>query len=134
MLEKVVVGVDGADTPRRVVEWCRKALPGTGARVVAVACHTYRPELGEHSNDQLRAELTADVGTFCSELETDGITCDVVIVDGDPRVALHEIASERGADMLVLGSRGHSQISDLMLGSVASYLTHHCPVPVLVVR
>ena len=50
-----------------------------------------------------------------------------------PRVALGQIAEDERADVIVVGSRGHSQIADLFLGSVATYLTQHAKVPVLVI-
>ncbi|MCP5029497.1 MAG: universal stress protein [Actinomycetia bacterium] len=134
MLEKVVVGIDGSDASEAVAQWCRKALSGSEAQVVAVSCHTYRPELGDAANGQLRAELAIGTAGFCKLLSDTGIGCTSRVVDGDPRVALQEVAADEEADMLVVGSRGRSQLSDLMLGSVASYLTHHSPVSILVVR
>ena len=53
---------------------------------------------------------------------------------GDPTGALIEAARERDAELIVVGHRGHSELIDLMLGSVASRLVHHSPVSVLVAK
>ncbi len=42
-------------------------------------------------------------------------------------------AAEVDADIIVVGSHGHSALADVLLGSVTSALLHHCPRPVLVV-
>jgi nucleotide-binding universal stress UspA family protein len=54
--------------------------------------------------------------------------------EGDPATELVAAATESGTDLIVIGSRGHTGITRLVLGSVAhSILTHaHCSV--LVVR
>ena len=36
--------------------------------------------------------------------------------------------------MIVVGNRGRSPVVELMLGSVAGYVSHHAPVPVVIVR
>ena len=53
---------------------------------------------------------------------------------GDPTTELIEAARIHGADLIVVGHRGHSELVDLMLGSVASRLVHHSPVGVLVAK
>jgi nucleotide-binding universal stress UspA family protein len=53
---------------------------------------------------------------------------------GDPTAGLIEAARVHGADLIVVGHRGHSELVDLMLGSVASRLVHHSPIAVLVAK
>jgi nucleotide-binding universal stress UspA family protein len=53
---------------------------------------------------------------------------------GDPTAGLIEAARRHEADLIVVGHRGHSEMVDLMLGSVASRLVHHSPVSVLVAK
>ncbi|MGW7444192.1 universal stress protein [Kitasatospora sp. NPDC054795] len=51
---------------------------------------------------------------------------------GTPAGALVEAA--RGADLLVVGSRGLGGFTGMLLGSVAQHCTRHATVPVVVVR
>jgi nucleotide-binding universal stress UspA family protein len=39
-----------------------------------------------------------------------------------------------GADLLVVGCRGHSGLTEAMLGSVGQYCVHHAPCPVVIMR
>ncbi|MEM6366655.1 MAG: universal stress protein [Planctomycetota bacterium] len=45
-----------------------------------------------------------------------------------------EMADETDADLLVIGARGHSTITRLLLGSISDYVATHAPCSTLVVR
>jgi nucleotide-binding universal stress UspA family protein len=52
---------------------------------------------------------------------------------GGPAHAIEEIAAEAGADLIVVGMRGHSALAGLLVGSVTQRLLHVARRPVLVV-
>lgn len=64
--------------------------------------------------------------------------CDVSTSDrvlaGDPSSVLIEVARHEHADLLVVGPRGRSRVSDLLLGGVARKVAQHAGCSVLVVR
>ena len=45
-----------------------------------------------------------------------------------------KFAETEKCDMLVMGSHGHSALTNLVMGSVATQVLAHCSVPVLLVR
>lgn len=68
---------------------------------------------------------------FVRQAGVDTEAVDIVAVEGSPsRVLLDEGVS---AVMIVVGTRGHSVLHDLLLGSTASQLAHHAHVPVVIV-
>ena len=54
------------------------------------------------------------------------------ITQDSPAKAL--IDASAGADLLVLGSRGHGGFAGALLGSVSQYCVHHAHCPVLIIR
>ena len=54
------------------------------------------------------------------------------IVKGHPSPVL--IEPSRGADLLVVGSRGHEEFVGMLLGSVSDHCVSNATCPVLVVR
>ena len=54
--------------------------------------------------------------------------------DGEPGPAVVEEAKEWGADLIVVGSRGHTGLRRLLEGSVSHYVVDHAHCPVEVVH
>jgi nucleotide-binding universal stress UspA family protein len=68
------------------------------------------------------------------ELTRPGITVDRVVLRGRPANAIVTEAKDFGADLIVMGNRGHSGMTAMLLGSVSAEVTTHAPCPVLVAR
>jgi nucleotide-binding universal stress UspA family protein len=56
------------------------------------------------------------------------------IVHGRPASVIVDEAHDFGADLLIVGSRGHGAVASLVLGSVSGEVVDHAPCPVLVCR
>ncbi len=59
-------------------------------------------------------------------------TVEMVAAEGDPGRALCDLAAERGATVIVAGSRGRGGLKRAVLGSVSDHLVRNAPCPVLV--
>ncbi|RLB50907.1 MAG: universal stress protein [Deltaproteobacteria bacterium] len=53
---------------------------------------------------------------------------------GHPAIEICAYAKEQGHDLVVMGSRGRSEVRELILGSVSQAVVHHAPCPVLLTR
>jgi nucleotide-binding universal stress UspA family protein len=60
-------------------------------------------------------------------------TVETRVIEGNPGIALCQLANEASADAIVMGSRGHGAIRRAVLGSVSDYVVRHSPCPVLIV-
>ena len=63
-----------------------------------------------------------------------GLAVEGFLVRGRPATAVVEEAKGMTADLVVVGSRGHSTIAAMVLGSTAAEIVDHSPCPVLVAR
>jgi nucleotide-binding universal stress UspA family protein len=61
-----------------------------------------------------------------------GVQVRRILIEGDVKKLLVEMS--RDARLLVVGNRGHSPLTELLLGSVSSYCVHHATCPVVVVK
>lgn len=66
-------------------------------------------------------------------LRSKGFRVEVVIARGDPAAIVTELAAERDVDVIVMGTRGHSKLRQILLGSTAERIVEHAPCPVLTV-
>jgi nucleotide-binding universal stress UspA family protein len=58
---------------------------------------------------------------------------DLEVGRGDPAREVRRVACERGADLIVVGTRRQGPLARLLAGSVSSRVVHHADRPVLVV-
>lgn len=134
MFERIVVGVDGSAGSAQALSWASRLAEVTSAELVAVYCFSESPMLGEATNEGLLAdsrELLDDDWT--RELRDSRVRHRTRLEKGDPRVRLLAVADDEQSDLVVVGSRGHGAVSELLLGSVAQWITHHARIPVVVV-
>lgn len=80
--------------------------------------------------EQLRSE---------SKMEIDKLTvrfpsAKTILREGTPRSAILEVATEIGANLIVMGTHGRIGLAHVFFGSVAEYVVRHSRVPVLTVR
>jgi nucleotide-binding universal stress UspA family protein len=59
------------------------------------------------------------------------VPCEVELSDQHPVDAIHKIAEQIRADVIVMGSRGATGLEHVLLGSVAERTIRHAPCPVL---
>jgi nucleotide-binding universal stress UspA family protein len=64
----------------------------------------------------------------------DAVPIETQLIEGPPAPAILRVAQEDECDLIVLGSRGRSQLSGLLLGSVSSAVAQRAHCPVLIVH
>lgn len=133
---RIVLGYDGSPVARLALERAA-GLAGQGGEVIVVsALPTEAPLLrpgipfDEEDVAEQRREL-AEAGGLLRERGLEPVLLDPV---GDPAETLCEVARERGADAIVVGSHGRGAAARALLGSVSSSVVRHAPCDVLVVR
>lgn len=78
----------------------------------------------------LQARLEAEV----RDVRLEGVTVEAHLLDGYGPEAVARLASEKKADLVVQGSRGHTGLKRLLLGSFAEAVIRESEVPVLTIR
>jgi nucleotide-binding universal stress UspA family protein len=71
---------------------------------------------------------------YVSQAQSAGVTVTSLQLDGAPGPLICEQAQQLGAQLIVLGRRGHSGFSELFFGSVSNYALHHAPCSVHVLN
>ena len=142
---KILLAIDGSDHSARTVDALGSHPWPTGStvRVLSVVDQvvTATPEVAIFSGEAIEAERqqlinVADELTtrFANWLCSSGLTAEKQVRRGDPKSVIIDEAEEWGADLIVVGSHGHTGIKKWLLGSVAQSVVSHAPCSVYVVR
>jgi nucleotide-binding universal stress UspA family protein len=81
-----------------------------------------------------RSEVREEATNEAHRLEAAGMKATPVALEGDPATEIVRYASETSIGTIVMGTRGHTGLARLILGSTARNVLVHAPCSVLVVR
>lgn len=139
---RIVVGVDGSPCSVRALRWAVGQAQLSGGSVDAVLAWEYPTSYGGHAwipygyREGIEFEEIAESTLTKSISQATGpdsaVSVRPRVVRGNPAQALLEAA--RGADLLVVGNRGHHGFAAALLGSVAQHCVYHAGCPVVVIR
>jgi nucleotide-binding universal stress UspA family protein len=138
MPKTIIWASDGSDNAVRALPHATAQLDGEGSMLIAV--HVSQEHSTENP-DNARAEaddptLVEEVRSLVSDATESGIRAALRVVNFpgmQPAQCIADIASEVGADIIVVGTRGHSPVGGVFAGSVAQRLLQVAPCPLLAV-
>jgi nucleotide-binding universal stress UspA family protein len=132
--KRIVVGVDGSANSQKAVAWSIDNAHSGDTVVLLTGWHPVipPPEMAvAYSDDDTSMRTILEQETVRARKIADGtgVTIEPKFEHVDPRTAL----MDEKCDMIVIGSRGHSGIAGLLLGSTTDYVARHAKVPVVIV-
>lgn len=148
-LRSMVFATDGSADSRAaervLAEWpIFKGLPVTVVSVAetelpvsaGMAPGLYDQVVGSYETNLNEAarEVLAIAEAAAKRLNEAGLIATPMLRGGSPAEQIVAAAEELGADLIVTGTRGHTGLARLVLGSVARNVVHHAHCSVLVVR
>ena len=135
MTYRIVVGVDGSEHGNAALRWALDEALAHEAEIIAVFAWQM-PFIGipgafdrEEMERICKRFLEETVAAIVPEPR---VPMTKLVAEGDVSASL--IAAAKGADMLVLGSRGRGGFAGLKLGSVSQECAQHAACPVVIIK
>jgi nucleotide-binding universal stress UspA family protein len=137
---KILLAIDESpfseEAIREVEE--RFRAPDTTVRVLHVVAKFVPPAAAlwdaggsvEAAREEVVSRYQGLVEGVAERLTARGSIAETAIRDGAPGKVIVNEAKEWGADLIVLGSHGHTRLVRMLLGSVAQYVVDHAPCSV----
>lgn len=140
---RILVPIDDSDRSTTALEFALDTHP----EETIVALHVIDP--AEYPSGGIEAGTVVDFERFREEYEAQGerllegaeslaseadVEIETVLETGRPARTIVSYADTEDVDHIVMGSRGRTGASRILLGSVAEAVTRRSPVPVTVVR
>lgn len=137
MISTIAVGTDGSATASKAVQMAGDLARRFDAKLVLLSAfkNSAHQTGGDSIEVQWASSKAARVREILSRAEAnmrrEGIDCTTRVEEGDAADVLVELASECGADLLLIGNKGMRR---RVLGSVPNTVAHKAPCSVLVVK
>lgn len=137
MISRILLAADGSDYSARALRMAAEIAGRFEAEIVVFHAHEHAMGRGGGFEVETLAEASALIDGLVRELKDVGLP-----VRGEVRSCYYGhtareivgLAQSEGADLIVMGSRGLSDVAGLLLGSVAHEVLQLAGIPVLVTR
>ena len=154
-IKKVLVACDLSQYTRDALEYAATCADAHGAELLIVnvinqrdidtilkvaqgqfnrAVEKYVEESAQTFVKNVTGERTRELDKIIDELGMGQLKIRKIFKTGAPLQKLLEVIEDESPDIVVMGPRGHGDLSDVLFGSVAEKMFRRCPVPLLSVR
>jgi len=136
-MSEILVGYDGSDSAKAALEQATGLAKELGDRVVIVFGYAARGYEGgpmTAQRDAIKEQGEKVTAEATEAARAAGVDSEVVLVWEKGAEALSDLAAQRKARMIVVGTHGESTLRGAILGSTTHRLVHIAETPVLIVR
>ncbi len=138
-IKKILVPIDGSDYSTQAAAYAANLAGLIGAEILLLHCHKPFPVvLGEpyfqNAISKIMKKSNKRLEPARKLLQEAGVSFADRILEGPAADTICEVAKIEQADMIVMGSRGRSDLEGLLLGSCTHRVLKTAPCPVLVIR
>ncbi|MBU1567969.1 MAG: universal stress protein [Proteobacteria bacterium] len=137
--KKILLAIDGSKHSNAVLEKSIEYAKFLNAKIIILYCHNKFPvNLGEPYRDSQIAAIIREseklVAPFVQRLESENIPVEDRLMEEPAGKMISEVAEIEKCDLVIIGSRGFSNLTNLIVGSVTTRVLQTAPCPVLVIR
>ncbi len=133
----IVAGIDGSAASLRALEWAARQAEFTGAALEVVAAWEWPESFGwsaipSEYNPEQDAQQMLEPLVAALRAAHPQIAISMKVVEGHPAPVL--VRESQGAELLVVGSRGHGEFVGMLIGSTSQHCVTNAACPVVVFR
>jgi nucleotide-binding universal stress UspA family protein len=137
--KKILTAIDGSQYSEAIVDKAIEYAKLFDAEIILVYCHKKFPTImGQPYQEEETAHIMSEsekvVGPFLQQIRDSNISVEDRIMEEPAGEAISEIARIEGCDLIIMGSRGLTNLASLIIGSVTNRVLQTAPCSVLVVR
>jgi nucleotide-binding universal stress UspA family protein len=141
-LKKFLCPTDFSETALEALRYAVDLARSQGAEIELLHVHhvplhgsdVKAPKTVEDLPEALRKDLGGRIALWQEQVDLAGVTLRTSLAVGTPHEAIVAAAKRTGADLIVMGTEGHSGLARMLIGSVTDRVLRTSDRPVLTVR
>ncbi|MEN9933942.1 MAG: hypothetical protein RLZZ387_521 [Chloroflexota bacterium] len=138
MFRKILVAVDGSRPATRAIDMAVDLARRYGAELTLLHAFPHVSDLLGTPEYERLLEARSIIGRSLLEAARtqvgDLAPCATELIEGPAAQAILRVADEEAFDLIVVGSRGHTLLGELLLGSVSNTVAQRAKCPVLIIH
>lgn len=137
--KKILLAIDGSDYSDKVVEKAIEFIKVLDGEIVFVYCHKRFPAIiGQPYRDQEISSIISGAekitAPYLHRLRSEKIPVEERLMEEPAGKVISDVARIEKCDLIIMGSRGLTNLASLIVGSVTNRVLQTAPCSVLVVR
>lgn len=137
--KKILVAVDGSKQSDKIIDKTIEYLGLIDAKVILTYCHRkFSTILGQPHREKeislIKKRSQQLIDPYLERLQKHGIAAEQRLMEEPAGKAITDIASIEKCDLIIMGSRGLTNLTGLFVGSVTNRVLQTAPCSVLVVK
>ena len=135
-MKKILVGFDGSEGSEQALNRAMMLLDEYGELILlaVVPSPADKSFVDASAYDKIRIKAENLINQAVLDLGDQCFSIKGMIEQGDAAAKIIDVANRLNVDLIVLGSKGQSELGQYLIGSVANKVVQYAAKPVMVVR
>ena len=135
-MKRILVGFDGSEGSEQALNRAIMLIDEFGELILigVIPSPSDKKFVDDHIYKILKKKAKNLISDAISDLGQQSFEIKGMVEEGDPASRIIDISNKLNVDLIVLGSRGTSELGQFLLGSVANKVVQYAHKPVMVVR
>lgn len=135
-MNKILVGFDGSEGSELALNRALLLLDDYGELILlaVIPSPSDKTFVDTDMYKTIRSKAESMISETIQDIGKQEYVITSMVEEGDPAARIIDIASKLNVDLIVLGSRGTSELGRYPIGSVANKVVQYAHKPVMVVR
>ena len=135
-MKKILVGVDGSEGSEQALNRAMTLIDEYGELILIAVYPSSSDKMFVDKEVYKKLKLKAEhlIAEAINDLGSYSFTISGIVEEGDPAAKIIDVSNNLDVDLIVLSSKGTSEIGRYLIGSVANKVVQYAHKPVMVVR
>ena len=135
-MKRILVGFDGSEGSENALNKAMMLIDENGELILlaVIPLPSDKNLLDEKTYQLMKTKAQNIIDTVLRDIGSHAFTITGIVEEGDIAAKIIDIASNLDCDLIVLGSKGSSELGRYPIGSIANKVVQYAHKPVMVVR